>query len=207
MIHVERESSKQSENLGWISRETFTPSNIRSFSIVARRKKWGGDRRAIVHGYFSQDPAEKGEERGDRKKAKTGDEFGQARKRRTTGWIGTRESANACQRVPSSLSPISLPMLPSPFRLHAFFHPRLSYYSVDIYESSFSRVRLILFSRVRHDRGGRETSPTLLETTPVMKAINASILLREQVWINRDRVIPRLVVIRPGGTESTNSAN
>lgn len=97
MIHVERESSKQSENLGWISRETFTPSNIRSFSIVARRKKWGGDRRAIVHGYFSQDPAEKGEERGDRKKAKTGGEFGQARKRRTTGWIGTRESANACQ--------------------------------------------------------------------------------------------------------------
>lgn len=75
------------------------------------------------------------------------------------------------------------------------------------YIYSFSRVRLILFSRVRHDRGGRETSPTLLETTPVMKAINASILLREQVWINRDRVIPRLVVIRPGGTESTNSAN
>ena len=142
---------------------------------------------------------------GERKKAKTSGEFGRARKRRTTGWIGTRESANACQRVP--LSPISLPMLPSPFRLHAFFHPRLSYYSVDIYESSFSRVRLILFSRVRHDRGGRETSPTLLETTPVMKAINASILLREQVWINRDRVIPRLVVIRPGGTESTNSAN
>lgn len=85
MIHVERESSKQSENLaaGWISRETFTPSNIRPSPIVARRKKEAGDRRAIVHGYFSQDPAGKGVG-DDRKKAKTGGEFGRARKRRTS---------------------------------------------------------------------------------------------------------------------------
>lgn len=152
MIHVERESSKQSENLaaGWISRETFTPSNIRPSPIVARRKKEAAIDGPSCMDIFPKIPQEKGWGTIVRKLKRVVNLVGQENDGRVekTGWIGTRESA-------------SMPTIPTSF----FIADKFANASVSLPSPIFSPMPLIIlsiyessFSRVRHDRRGRNVA-------------------------------------------------